>query len=161
MDNTYEFYKNKYNDIQRHAFLFLNQVPLTEEEQTQIIRKYFLGTDFVTINSVQDYNNDWLIKGYVKVDIREVEGPMGNIKGKFLDAETFLKETMVQLPKRLFEMEDEALKRDIYSSCMGIAERRINEHIASLRMQKIQIEAEVERYVNLLREYPCEKEESV
>lgn len=161
MDNTYDFYKDKFNDIQRHAYVFLNQVPLIEEEQAQIIRKYFLGTDFVSINSVQDYNKDWLIKGYVKVDIREVEGPASGIKGKFLDANTFLKETMVQLPKVLFELEDEDLKKCIYSSCMEIAAHRLNERIASLRMQKIQIEAEIERYVTLLKEYPCPKEEEV
>ncbi|MBE5866353.1 MAG: hypothetical protein E7292_09120 [Lachnospiraceae bacterium] len=159
MDNTYDFYRDKFNDIQRHAYVFLNQVPLIEEEQAQIIRKYSLGTDFVSINSVQDYNKDWLIKGYVKADIREVEGPASGIKGKFLDANTFLKETMVQLPKILFELGDDELKKRIYCSCMEIAAERINERIASLRMQKIQIEAEIEKYVTLLKEYPCDKEE--
>lgn len=153
MSDAYEFYKERYNDIQRHAYVFLNEVPLTEQEQVQIIRKYFLGTDFVTINSVQDYNADWLIKGYVKMDIRDVEEPVGNIKGKFLDTGTFLKETMVQIPKQLFELEGDGLKRAIYGSCMEIAERRINEHIASLRMQKIQLEAEIDRYAAFLKEY--------
>lgn len=154
MDNTYDFYKDKFNDIQRHAYVFLNQVPLIAEEQAQIIRKFSLGTDFVSINSVQDYNKDWLIKGYVKADIREVEGPASGIKGKFLDANTFLKETMVQLPKILFELEDEELKNRIYCSCMEIAADRLNERVAFLRMQKLQIEAEIERYVTLLKEYP-------
>lgn len=158
MDNTYDFYRDKFNDIQRHAYVFLNQVPLIAEEQAQIIKKYSLGTDFVTINSVQDYNKDWLIKGYVKTDIREVEGPASGIKGKFLDANTFLKETMVQLPKILFELGDEELQKNIYCSCMKIAADRINERIASLRMQKIQIESEIDRYVTLLKEYPWEEE---
>ena len=159
MDNTYDFYRDKYNDIQRHAYIFLNQVPLIAQEQAQIVRRYSLGTDFVSINSVQDYNKDWLIKGYVKVDIREVEGPASGIKGKFLDANTFLKETMVQLPKMLFELEGEELKKYIYCSCMEVAADRLNERIAALRMQRIQIEAEIEKYVTLLKEYPCRKEE--
>lgn len=159
MDNTYDFYRDKYNDIQRHAYVFLNQVPLIAQEQAQIIRKYSLGTDFVSVNSVQDYNKDWLIKGYVKVDIREAQGPASGIKGKFLDSNTFLKETMVQLPKVLFELEDEELKKAIYGSCMEIAADRLNERIATLRMQKIQIEAEIERYVTLLKEYPCQRRE--
>lgn len=158
MNNSYEFYKERYNDIQRHAYLFLNQVPLTAEEQARIIRMFSLGKDFVSINSVQDYNNDWLIKGYVKVDIRDVKEPVGSIKGKFLDGNTFLKETMVQLPKRLFELEEDVLKRVIFNGCMEVAKQRINECIASLRMQKIQIEAEIERYLTLLKEYPCEPE---
>lgn len=161
MDNTYDFYKEKYNDIQRHVYTFLNQVPFIAEEQSRIIRKYSLGTDFVTINSVQDYNKDWLIKGYVKVDIREAEGPASGIKGKFLEGNTFLRETMVQLPKVLFELEEEELKKRIYCSCMEIAENRLNERIASLRMQKIQIEAEIERYVKLLKDYPCSRDEEV
>lgn len=159
MDNTYDFYKDKYNDIQRHVYVFLNQVPLVAEEQGKIIRKYFLGTDFVSINSVQDYNKDWLIKGYVKMDIREAQGPASGIKGKFLDADTFLKETMVQLPKVLFELEEEELKKAVYCSCMEIAADRLNERIAALRMQRIQIEAEIERYVTLLKEYPCPRSE--
>ena len=159
MSDTYEFYKERYNDIQRHAYHFLNQVPLTEEEQTRIIRKYSLGTDFVDINSVQDYNNDWLIKGYVKVDIRDVEEPVGNIKGKFLDAENFLKETMVQLPKRLFELEEAALRREIHSSCVKMVADRIKEYMESLKAQKAQIEEELEQYSALLREYPCEGED--
>ncbi len=153
MSDTYEFYKERYNDIQRHAYQFLNEVPLTDEEQLQIIRRYSLGADFVTINSVQDYNKDWLIKGYVKVDIREVKEPAGGIKGKFLDKDTFLKETLVQLPKELFELEEEALKQEVYSSCVKIAEDRINNHIATLRMQKLQIDDEIKRYSELLKQY--------
>lgn len=156
MNNSYEFYKNRYDDIQRHAYKFLNQVPLTEEEQGKIIRKFNLGRDFVEINSVQDYNNDWLIKGYVKVDIREVKEPVGSIKGKFLDRDTFLKETMVQLPKRLFELDDDTLQKVIFSECMHIAKRRIEEYIATLRMQKIQIEETIVRYQKLLKDYPCQ-----
>lgn len=153
MSNTYEFYKERYNDIQRHAYQFLNEVPLTAEEQTMIIRKYSLGKDFVTINSVQDYNDDWLIKGYIKADLREVEEPAGRIKGKFLDGDTFLKETLVQLPKKLFELEEEALRCEVYSSCVEIAEGRINNHIATLRMQKLQIEEELNRYLAMLQKY--------
>lgn len=156
MNNSYEFYKNRYDEIQRHAYKFLNQVPLTEEEQSQIIRKFSLGRDFVSINSVQDYNKDWLIKGYVKVDIREVKEPVGSIKGKFLDRDTFLKETMVQLPKSLFEMDEDTLGQVIISDCMQIAKRRIEECIATLRMQKIQIEETILRYQKLLEDYPCQ-----
>lgn len=153
MSNTYEFYKERYNDIQRHAYRFLNEVPLTAKEQAQIIRKYSLGKDFVTINSVQDYNNDWLIKGYIKVDIRDVNEPVDSIKGKFLDDNTFLKEVFVQIPKELFGMDEEDLKREVYSSCVKIAEGRINDHIATLRMQKLQIEDEIKKYVALLKEF--------
>ncbi len=159
MSDTYEFYKEQYNEIQRHAYYFLNEVSLPEEEQRKIVKKFSLGTDFVTINSVQDYNNDWLIKGYVKVDIREVKGPTGNIKGKFLDTETFLKESMVQLPKRLFELKDEELKKEIYGCCMEIASKRIHMILASLRMQKIQIEEEIERYSDFIRKYPIDETE--
>ena len=153
MDKTFEFYKDQYNNIQRYAYEFLSKVPLTEEEQLQIVRKYALGADFVTIISVQDYNKDWLIKGYVKVDIREVKEPAGGIKGKFLDKDTFLKETMVQLPKELFELKEDELKQEIYSSCVKIAEDRINSHIATLRMQKLQIDDEIKRYSELLKQY--------
>ena len=153
MDNTFDFYKERYNDIQRHAYQFLNEVPLTDEEQVQIIRRYALGVDFAVINSVQDYNNDWLIKGYVKVDIRDVKEPAVGIKGKFLDKDTFLKETLVQLPKELFNMEDEELKQEVYSSCVNIAQDRINSHIATLRMQKLQIEDEIKRCSELLKKY--------
>lgn len=153
MSDTYDFYKERYNDIQRYAYQFLNEVPLTDEEQLQIIRRYALGVDFAVINSVQDYNKDWLIKGYVKVDIRDVKEPAVSVKGKFLDKDTFLKETLVQLPKELFEMEEEALKQEVYSSCVKIAEDRINSHIATLRMQKLQIEDEIKRYSGLLRKY--------
>ena len=158
MDNSNDFYKERYLDIQRYAYHFLSRVPLTEEEQKQIIRKYFLGTDFVTVNSVQDYNNDWLIKGYVKVDIRDMEGPVGNFKGKYLDAEHFLKETMVQLPKRLFELDAEALRREILGSCMNMVAGRITEHMQSLRVQKAQIEEELEKYSALLSELSFEAE---
>lgn len=158
MSDTYDFYRERYNDIQRYAYLFLSQVPLTPKEQGQIIRKYSLGTDFVTINSVQDYNNDWLIKGYVKVDIRDVEEPVSNIKGKFLDTENFLKETMVQLPKILFELDEDALKSRIYKSCMKVAKGRIEECIVSLRMQKTELEKEIEFYLSLLNKYSCEEE---
>lgn len=159
MDNTYDFYKEKYKDIQRQVYSFLDEVSLTEEELGQIVRKYSLGTDFAVINSVQDYNRDWLIKGYVKVNIRDVHEPAGRIKGKFLDADTFLKESMVQLPKKLFELNEDALKEEIYRCCMGIAEKRIHMTLASLRMQKIQIEEEIERYVAFLKKYEPDKPE--
>ncbi len=159
LSDTYDFYKERYNEVQRHAYLFLNQVPLTAEEQTKIVRMFCLGRNFVAINSVQDYNKDWLIKGYEKVDIREVTEPVGSIKGKFLDGNTFLKEIMVQLPKALFEMEEDGLKEAVYGKCMGVARQRLEESVATLRMQKIQIEAQIERYLKLLQEYPCQPQE--
>lgn len=159
LSDTYDFYKDRYNDIQRYAYEFLNQVPLTAQEQTEIVRMFCLGRNFETINSVQDYNKDWLIKGYEKVDIRDVKEPVGSIKGKFLDGNTFLREVMVQLPKALFEMEQLQLKQWIVGRCMGVARQRIDEYVATLRMQKIQIEAQIEKYLKLLSDYPCIAEE--
>lgn len=156
MSDTYEFYKERHAYIGRLVQEFFANVPVSGEEQTQIIHRFALGVKLDVINSIQQYNNDLLIKGYEKVDIRSMTEPLSGVKGKFLDTGHFLKETMVQLPMQFFELKEEELDGVIRGICMEMAADRIKKHIQSLRMQKIQIEEDIARYLALLEEYHVE-----
>ncbi len=151
MSSTYDFYKERYNEIQRQVYLFGNEVPLTAEEQSRLVKRFSLGTDFYEINSIQEYNEDLLLKGYKKVDIREAEVCDGKIKGQIPEPGKVLQETFVQIPRELFEVGGNELQNLVYKHCVELIADQIKEHLSSLQLQKAQIEEEMARYSALLQ----------